>query len=279
VYYLENGATGVMQRGVYRLHDDVIQNGHCNDPGESTLYYAPTALAGTAFHWGMCLGTSGWSFYVLDSGNDVVWKVADLNGDLAIASGTAEEVLYWQAPGSSLNWGVTAASDGSIFTAESQSPDRILRMADELAPNGTVNDPGEVVAVYDETISPVNIGNPRSVAFDRRPTLTIPPTPSVGSTVPFLLDADEGHAFSVWLSTGFTAIPVPPLGIVELALWPPYLYAEIYSGNVPAGSRHGTVVTLPSSTALIGTSLHFQGFAGLSSRVRMTNRQTLTFQR
>ena len=274
VYYAEVGATGVFTKGIYRLHDDVVPNGHCNDPGEVTPYYIPSPLSGNPFYWGFAFDGAD-VLYVADVGNDVVWRAEDLDGDLSIASGTFEESLYWTAGVSSQNWMVAADSQISIFTAESQSPDRILRMSDSTIPNGNVNDPGEVVAVYDETQSPVNISNPRSIAFARRPTLSAPSMVGIGTTGSLEYLGAQGDPLEVYYSLAPANQPLPPFGTLGLALLPSPSFGPLYSAVLPSSGVHQLLFPIPNDPALIGAVFYLQGFSG-RSRVEFSNPQMVT---
>lgn len=277
VYYVDVGATGSVPKGVYRLHDDVVPNGHCNDPGEVTPYFIPTALSGSPFYWGMGFDTAG-ALYLADVGNDVIWRATDLDGSLSIQTGSAEEVLYWTAPGSSQNWTVAADSGIAIYTAESQAPDRILRMSDDVMPNGNVNDPGEVVAVYDENVSSFNISNPRSLAFGRRPTLATAASVPIGTSVTIDFLATQGEPLSVWYSALSTPpLPVPSLGFLQLAILPAPLLAELYGATVPVSGVHTVSIPVPNDPMLVGTTIYLQGFAGFPSRLQLSNLQSITF--
>jgi hypothetical protein len=57
VIYSENGAAtaaGALRKGVWRLHDDVVPNGVCTDPGQVTLWYVPPTSS-SAFDAGRAL--------------------------------------------------------------------------------------------------------------------------------------------------------------------------------------------------------------------------------
>jgi hypothetical protein len=275
VYYLENGSSGVLPKGIYRLHDDVIPNGHCNDAGEVTPFFIPSALGGTSSHFGMAVDRSG-VWYLVDSGNDVIWQATDINNDLTITPGTAEAVVYWTAPGTSLNWMVECDSGVSIYTAESQSPDRILKMSDTVVVNGTVNDPGEVVSVYDQSISLTSISNPRSLAFARSPTLALPLTASIGTSQVISVQADSFVPFELWISTGTGSVPIAPYGILGLSLAPSEVYGPLVGGLIPANGQFALLTLVPNDPSAVGLSLTFQAWVGPYSRVEFSQALTVT---
>ena len=276
IYYTEVSSTGALAKGVYRLHDDVIPNGNCNDPGEATPYFIPSSLGGNPFHWGFCFDELG-DIYLADNGNDVIWKGIDLDNSLSIGAGTAEEVLYWNPGVSSTTWMLAAATGGALFTAESQSPDRILRMSDTAILNGNVNDPGEVIAVYDETVSTVNIGNPRSIAFARRPTLLASTTIPIGTTTSVQFQGTQGHAFQVYYSTQPTSVPFPPFGTLGIAPLASPLFGFFYGGAIPSTGIHILTIMVPFQPAAIGSTLYFQGVSGNAARMELSNPVGVTF--
>ena len=276
VYFLESGATGVIPKGIYRLHDDVIPNGVCTDPGEVTPFFIPAAQGASSFHYGMAVDEfSVW--YLLDHGNDIIWRATDLNADLSITPGTPEVSVFWTATATSLNWMVEVASDGTIFVAESQNPDRILQMSDFLVPNGNANDPGEVVSVYDQATAPTFIGNVRSLAFGRSPTLNLPFTASIGSLQQISLAATGSAPFEVYLSTGATSVPVPPFGILGLNIAPPNVFAPLFGGVLPPSGLLSFPVAVPNDPGAIGLTLFFQAWSGFSSRVELSQTLPVTF--
>lgn len=276
IYYLESGSTGVLPKGIYRLHDDVVPNGHCNDPGEASPFFIPPALGSAGFHYGMAVDASG-IWYLLDHGNDVIWRLIDINGDKVITPNTPEATLYWTAPGASLNWMVEADSGVSIYTCESQNPDKILRMSDTVIANGHVNDPGEVVAVYDQTLSPTAIGNVRSLAFARSPTLFMPGTVPIGSSQSISLKGSASAPFEVWFSTGPDSQPAPPYGVLGLQVVPPHFFGYFFGGSLSPAGQFSLGVSVPNDPAAVGATLYFQAWAGFPSRVELSQMLPVTF--
>lgn len=158
-YYLETGSTGFHAKGVYKLVD-TNSDGMIDPNTEVSAFFVPPALSGSPFFWGFTQGADG-AFYMADTGNDVIWRFRDSDLSGSIDNGT-EAVTWWTAPSSSLIWQVVSFGDGSLYCAESQAPDRLLRMID-LDTNGTIDPVTEVFEIYDDTISSVEIGNPRGL--------------------------------------------------------------------------------------------------------------------
>lgn len=160
VYYLEAGSTGVLAKGVYRLVDS--DDSGSIDPGEVMPWFLPAAQANSAFFWGFAEAEDGY-WYMADSSNELVWRFRDEDASGSVDPAT-EALVYWQSAGSSLIWNVDVGRDGALYCAESQSPDRVLRMFDGDG-NSSI-DASEVSEVYSEDLSPADIGNPRSLAAD-----------------------------------------------------------------------------------------------------------------
>ncbi len=164
VYYLDVGSTGAIQKGVYRIID-ANNDGDALDPGDGPVpFFLPPTGAATSFFWCLELAADGW-FYTADTGNEIVWRFKDLNGD-GDAHDAGEFSAWWTVGAPSNIWDVWAADDGSLYLSDSQTNHRLTRLFDTNA-NGVIN-PGESVEVYDELISPVAIGNGRGI--DRAPT-------------------------------------------------------------------------------------------------------------
>jgi hypothetical protein len=171
VYLLENGTAA---KGVYRLHDDVIVNGVCTDPGEVTAFYLPAAPAPTptAQYWGLAADRNG-NFWVADTAFDRILRVADLDTSLFITNGLPEEDVYFTAAVPSNMWSVAIDSTGAVYVVEdasSTTPDRIVRLVDPDN-NGTATGAGESSTVYDDSLASVNVGSVRSIAFLKAPFL------------------------------------------------------------------------------------------------------------
>ncbi len=158
IYYVETGATGVLAKGVYRL-EDLDGSGTIDSNAEVTAFFLPPALGGSPFHWDIGQDALG-RFYLNDTGNDVIWRFADADGDGTVDA--TEATVVYSATGSSLIWEVTPAPDGSLYVAEDQNPDRLLRLVDGDG-DGVFDAATEVQTIYSETVAAINIGSPKGV--------------------------------------------------------------------------------------------------------------------
>ncbi|QDV09159.1 hypothetical protein Poly30_47160 [Planctomycetes bacterium Poly30] len=161
LYYTETGSSGVLAKGVYRL-EDLDGSGTIDQPGESQPFFLPAALGGTPFHWDLGIDSMG-RFYLEDTGNDVIWRFEDTDGNGVVDPATEAKIIY-TAPASSLIWEVTPAADGSLFVVEDQTPDRLLRLID-LNGDGLFDAPGEETTIYDDSIAFNDIGSPKGIVL------------------------------------------------------------------------------------------------------------------
>ena len=161
MYYLESGSTGFFAKGIYRL-EDLDSNGSI-DPSEATAFFIPPALGSSAFYWGFDVDDDG-AFYLADTGNDVIWRVRDANGNGTIEP--AETTQWWTSPGPSTIWSVSVGNDGWLYAGEFVAPSRVFRMRDTNQ-NGVIDLATEFETVYDENLAGAVIGNPRSIHVAR----------------------------------------------------------------------------------------------------------------
>lgn len=159
LYYVETGSTGALTKGVYRL-EDLNGSGVIDSPNEVTPFFIPAAQGGSPFHWDLGRDAQG-RFYLNDTGNDVVWRFADTGGNGTVDPVAEADIIY-TASGSSLIWEVSPAADGSIYIAEDQNPDRLIRLVD-IDGDDFFGGPGEVQTIYDESTAATNIGSPKAV--------------------------------------------------------------------------------------------------------------------
>ena len=162
LYYVENGSTGFYPKGIHRLVD-VDGSGAIDQPGEAAPFFVPPALSGTGFHWGFDVDDDG-AFYLPDTGNDVIWRVRDANDDKTIDA--SEQAIWWTAPAGSTVWQVSVGNAGWLHLAESEDPDRVLRMRDSDG-DGAIDPVTEVQTIYDSSVSSSDIGNPRGIHVSR----------------------------------------------------------------------------------------------------------------
>ena len=164
VYYVENGSTGFIPKGVYRL-DDSNSNGVI-EPNEVSAYFLPAQQAATAFHWTLEQDWHGF-WYLGDQGNELIWRFRDADGNGSVDP-LAEATILWAGASASTIWDVRVAADGSIYAAESQTPERVLRMFDANH-DGAIDPANEVAEIYVGSTGPVLLSNLRGIAFELAP--------------------------------------------------------------------------------------------------------------
>ena len=160
IYYVETGSTSLLAKGVYRL-EDLDGSGSIDSSSEVTAFFLPPDLGGSPFHWDIGQDALG-NFYLNDTGNDVIWRFADADGDGTVDA--SEATVVYTATGSSLIWEITPAPDGSLYVAEDQNPDRLLRLVDGDG-DGVFDAAAEVQTIYDETVAAINFGSPKGVVI------------------------------------------------------------------------------------------------------------------
>lgn len=273
IYYIDGSSNGFTNKEVYRL-DDIDGNGFINPATEVKSFFRPPAMASTPFFWALTQDGDGY-WYMSDTGNDVIWRFRDENGNDEIEAAT-EAVVWWQSAGSSLIWELGADSKGGIYACESQSPDRVLYLRDDNN-DGTVDPVTETREVYSELVSSVNIGNPRGLALDRQPTLSIQPTVSLGGTVNVLHIATQGDLVLFFYSTATSApTPLMPYGYLELAAAP--ASGLLFTATADAFGFHTFGITVPNNPSLVGVTLYGQSVVGKLDRFEFTNLSSTTVQ-
>lgn len=161
VYYLENGSTGVLAKGVYQLID-LDFDGVIDAPGEVAAYFVPSAQALPADLTSVDIDGNGFVF-VNDRANRIVWRGFDADADGSIHPITEAAIFVSNAPSSDMR-DFAVADNGSIYLGESQSPDRVLRGFD-LDLNDVI-DAIEKTDAYSDALSPENVDDPAGVARD-----------------------------------------------------------------------------------------------------------------
>ena len=273
LYYVEGGTTGVYAKAVYRMNDN-NQDGMIDPALEVSLFFDPPAQAGSAFFWSVTQDLAG-NFYMADTGNDLIWKFRDTDHDGVVDAAT-EANIWWQSPSSSLIWDLTAHSDGSIYAAESQSPDRILRFFDADS-DGVIDPLGEVAEVYSEDLSATDIVNPRGIIFERYPTLSVTASAPLGSVASISTIATAGDIYTTYWSTGSMApLLAAPFGFVEIATGPGHTFGALPTGTMTAAGTKFQVLNVPSDPLLVGLTFYFQSVVGKPDRFQITRLQPLT---
>jgi hypothetical protein len=267
LYYSDVGATGVIQKGVYKLTDTNF-DGDCNDPGEVTHFWTPPA-PGNNFYWGLGVDAQGY-FYVTDHGNETVWRARDddFNGTID----PSEETLFYQTAASTW-WDVVIRDDGTVLLCEDQTPDRITALQD-LNQDGDALDVGEAQEIYSDLVSPTDL-RPRGAAFLRAPILSLSPASAqVGTSSSLQVEATKAGDFCLAsISLGRIApMPVAPFGQLGID---PNLSATLAFGIAGNAASLLVPISVPANPNLIG-SYHFQVLSGDLFRTFLSNAATLT---
>lgn len=127
VYYVENGSSGAMAKGVYCL-EDLNSNGVIDAPLEVTPYYLPSGVGIELV--GLDVDEEG-VVYLLDNGLDRVFRLEDSNMDGVITPGS-EDCVYYAAPSAQDTPDLSVSNDGhELMTLEVASLDRMWLMEDE----------------------------------------------------------------------------------------------------------------------------------------------------
>lgn len=270
VYYIEGGSTGFINKGVYRF-DDANGNGFI-EPGESTSFFRPPVQPNTPFFWCLTQDADGY-WYTADSSNELIWRFRDEDANGTIEAAT-EAVIWWQSSGSSLIWDLAPDSKGGLYAAESQSPDRILYLFDTNG-DGTVDPVTETTEVYSELVSAVNISNPRGIALDRQPVLSLQPTVAPGGTVNILHVGTVGDIAIIFYSNTLgSPVALAPYGYLELV--PSAVSGRLFQVLLGEFGFDSSGVVVPNDPGLVGLSLHAQSLVGKPDRFELSNASTVT---
>ncbi|MEM9379340.1 MAG: hypothetical protein AAGB93_05260 [Planctomycetota bacterium] len=159
-YYAENGIGTNPPRGAYRL-EDLDGSGTIDQPNEVSAFFLAPPQAGNAFHWEITIGPDG-TIYLGDNGNEIIWRLVDANMDGVIDPAT-EANPFWSVGVPSTIWDIDVASDGSLYVAEDQTPDRLFRLVDANA-DGSIDPATEVFEIYSENVSPNAFGSAQALA-------------------------------------------------------------------------------------------------------------------
>jgi sugar lactone lactonase YvrE len=271
--YLEGSSTGFATKGLYRL-DDANRDGVIDPSTEVFFFWFPPTLPFNPFIWDVNIDATG-AVYVADTGNDVIWRLVDTNGDGGIDS-TTEQFLYYVSPTASLVWTAKPDEQGRLLVAESQNPDRVL-LLDDADGNGVIAPGTEVATVYTSVGASVVIDSARGLCWRPAPRLEVRPTATVGDFATYRVFGAPGEAVLVLGSLAAApATAVPFLGgLLELDTSVGARFVRVPGGDVGPNGGVGGRVRLPNDPALVGATLHLQGVLGGPSRRVLTNRATV----
>jgi hypothetical protein len=161
VYYLENGSTGALAKGVYCL-DDVNGNGTIETPGEVFPFYLP---AGGGMDLVSLDADEAGVIYVGDNGNDRIFRLDDADANGTITPGL-EDCIWFTAAASSNSPDLTVSNDGhEVMAIENLAPQRLFLMEDEN--DDCFIDPfGERLSSYNENLGDVAWDAPSGIDWD-----------------------------------------------------------------------------------------------------------------
>lgn len=161
VYYLENGTTGAMAKGVYRL-EDLNSNGAIEAPGEVFPFWIPAG--GGLDLVALDVDETG-ALYVHDAGHERIWRLAD--GDLSGSIALGSEDCAWYAPGGSFaSLDLTVSNDGHETLALDRSLPQGLRLLEDADDDCLVDPFAEVATAYLDTIGSEPLLDPRGIDWD-----------------------------------------------------------------------------------------------------------------
>ncbi|MFY9343333.1 MAG: hypothetical protein WAT39_12630 [Planctomycetota bacterium] len=268
VYFTEAGTT--YTKGVWRLVD-LNFNGHCNDPGEATLFWTPP-FATSPQYWSLGLDST-WAFLVTDhaSGNEKVWRGVDANSNGIIEPG--EQTLFYQTAGSSW-WDLTTRADGTVLLVDSDAPDKITALRDGNN-DGDALDANESYQAYQAGLAATTIAV-RGATMQRGPSLVlVPAAVPVGTLTNVTTVASKPFDLcATVISLGLGApFPLAPWGVVEIDVT---AFVSIGGGLADANGYLSIPLTVPSNPALIGYTYAFQGVSGDFFRLSLTNAAVMT---
>jgi len=161
VYVLENGTS--RPRGLYRLLD-LNGNGVIDAPAEEQTAWLP--LQATPGDFTSAEVGEGGEWYVLDRANQLVQIGFDVSANGNIDPITEAAPFWAMSPTRTFQDMAVAIDGGELYLGDiSGSPDLIVHAKDFDA-GGDIDNATEVNVVYDDSVAPVNIDNPYSIATD-----------------------------------------------------------------------------------------------------------------
>lgn len=273
-YYLEGSTTGFRTPGLYRL-DDKNGNGVIHPMSEVENFFALPPLANPAFLQAGGIDGSGY-FYLTDTGNDVVWRVRDENGD-GDANDAGEAVVYYTSPMVALYWDVAPLQDGRVLVCGENGQGELI-LLDDMNGNGVIDLPTEAQHVFVSPNASV-MPNPRAAVWELRPTLEVPPVLPTGGVGSALLIT--GSSDWCWVYFSFNTVApfaLPPFGFLQLDISSPNHFFLLKSGQASIAGTLPFGIAVPNLPQLIGATVFLQAAAGKADRVLLSNLQTLLIQ-
>ena len=165
LYYSDNGIAANPPRGAYRL-EDRDGSGTIDQANEVSTFFLAPPQGSNAFHWEITVDPQG-TIYLGDNGNELIWRLVDANLD-GVIDPTTESNLFWSAGVQSTIWDIDVAPDGSLYVAEDQTPDRVLRLFDANL-DGSIDPATEVCELYNELVAPNAFGSAQAIAIANGP--------------------------------------------------------------------------------------------------------------
>lgn len=161
VYYLENGSTGAIAKGVWRL-DDLNSNGMIDGPGEVFSFWLP---GGSGLNLVALDVDENGVLYVHDAGSERIWRLedADLSGSITVGV----EDCDWYAPGGSFaSLDLTVARDGHETLVINRTLPQTLRLLEDVDDSCSIDPFAEVLGAYLDTVGSVPLADPRGIDWD-----------------------------------------------------------------------------------------------------------------
>jgi hypothetical protein len=145
---------------VYRLAD-LDLDGSIDPLTEISAFFVPPALSLPADLVSLDQDEGTW--YLVDRANLVVWRFADQDLDGSIDPLT-EATQYWDLPGGAEVWDIAVGEGELLFLGNSTAPDR-LHLGFDADAGGHI-DVAETLDVYDDTLSPHDVDDPKGLTPD-----------------------------------------------------------------------------------------------------------------
>ena len=273
LYCVEGSTTGFRPVGLYRLNDADV-SGVIDPITEVTPFFLVPAGPFPTFLQAGGLDGQGY-MYLTDTGNDVIWRVRDENSDGTIDVVT-EAKLFLISSLSSVIWDLAPTADGRVLASELNSGARLLEL-DDANGDGSIDIFTELTEPYVSSLAPVSLSNPRGLAWDRRPTISVPANVTNGTTGIGTFETTVGDTVFIYFSTGLMApVPLAPFGWLELDAVAPAVWGLLSIGVAPSLMAMPFNITVPASPTLVGLPVHFQALAGKPDRYMLSNVSSLT---